>query len=100
MSIASIGSNGEEPGDALSPVIIVSLARALKLYDPPHHGLQPKVSPILAALEQVTACPGWHVFNHFQNHICRNNFERVQEKDKAKDESFLSSSLHFSEELD
>lgn len=67
--------NGDEPGDTLSPNIILPLAPALEFNHPTHNRLESKVSPVLPALEQVATWPGRHIFNHLQHHICKNQKE-------------------------
>ena len=68
-------SNGDQPGDALSPNIVLPLAPALKLHHPTHNCLQTKVTPVLPALEKVAARPGRHISYHLQHHICENQKE-------------------------
>lgn len=51
MSVVSFSSNGEEPGNTVSPYIILPLVPALELYNSPLYRLQSEVSPVLPALQ-------------------------------------------------
>lgn len=49
--IVSFCGDGEEPGDTLSPNVVLPLVPALEFDDSPLHGLEPEVPPVLPALQ-------------------------------------------------
>lgn len=68
-----ISYHGKEPCNTLCPLIVLSLAPALELNYASHFCLQPKVTPLLSALEQVSSWPCCHVLAYAHHHVCTPN---------------------------